>query len=201
MLYITSDTHFFHENINGPDGFVSTRKHFQSTEEMNETIVTNWNNKVTQHDTVIHAGDIALGPKPVEVFDLLKRLHGNLIIIPGNHDSMRRLIKYLTKNNYNYNSTPKFEIKEVGMRIKHNKKLYYVTHFPLMLGEWRANLRNFCGHIHDVGCRESNQLNIGIDSPEIGERPFGEPILFDEAASLVEEKWSNWRSKQNKKDD
>lgn len=194
MLYLTSDSHFNHLNIFGPDGFVSTRKHFTSVEEMNETIIENWNNKITQHDTVIHAGDLGLHIKPKEMFEILKRLHGNIVIVPGNHDSVSKMMKHLIKNNYDYNGKPKFEIKEVGTRIKFDKRVYYVTHYPLGLGDSRRTMRNFCGHIHDTAAYGSNVLNIGIDSPELPERPFGEPIVFEEAVSLVEVKWAKWRA-------
>lgn len=192
MQYVTSDTHFNHNNIQGPNGFVPTRKHFTSVEEMNETIIKNWNEKVKPEDEVIHAGDLSVNMKPKELFELLKRLHGTLIIIPGNHDSLSKTIKYLKTNNYQYNNKPKFTISEVGMRIKFNKKIYYISHFPLGLGSQRPNMRNLCGHIHEETAYGSNVLNIGIDSPEIPDVPFGTPILFETAVELVEEKWNRW---------
>lgn len=193
MLYLTSDTHFFHKNIYGPEGFVPTRTHFSTVEEMNDTIIENWNNKITQHDTVIHAGDVSLHARPQILFDLLRKLNGNIEIVLGNHDSMSKQMKYLINNNYSYNGKPKFTIHEVGKRIKFNKKVYYVTHYPLQLGDKRSLIRNFCGHIHELPTNAPNQLNIGIDSPEIGDRPFGEPIRFEEAVDLIENKWRNQR--------
>lgn len=193
MIYLTSDTHFNHRNICGPDGFVSTRRHFTSVDEMNETIIANWNARVTQHDTVIHAGDLGINIKPKDLFVLLKRLNGNITIVPGNHDSVSKLIKYLRNNNYSYNSKPKFNFVEVGFRIKYSQRVYYVTHYPMGLGDQRPQLRNFCGHIHDTVAHGSNVLNIGVDSPEIPDVPFGSPIPFEEAVALVEAKWENWR--------
>lgn len=194
MLYLTSDTHFNHKNICGPDGFVETRRQFTSVEEMNETIITNWNNQVRPQDEVIHAGDLSLNMKQKELLDIMKQLNGNITIIPGNHDSVSKIIKYLSKNNYDYNSKPKFTFKEVGMRIKYSKKVYYITHYPLGLGDQRPNMRNFCGHIHDEAAYGANVLNIGIDSPEIPDMPFGTPIWFGHAVDLVDEKWLAWRA-------
>ena len=192
MIYITSDTHFGHRNIFGPKGFEESRAHFKSADQMNEVIIQNWNNKITQHDTVIHAGDVSLYMLPKETFHLLRRLNGNIEIIIGNHDDSRT-IKYLLDNNYSYNGNPKFTIHDVGKRIKFNKKEYYITHYPLALGARRGRLRNFCGHIHSNKTEAPNQLNIGIDSPEIGERPFGEPIRFEEAVQLLNVKWQKSR--------
>lgn len=193
MIYLTSDTHFNHKNIFGPEGFEQTREHFSTVEEMNETIIENWNNKVTPEDTVIHAGDVALHAKPKELFNLLKGLNGNIEIVLGNHDSLSKHMKYLINNNYSYNRKPKFKIHVVGKRIKFNKKVYYITHYPLGLGDRRGRLRNFCGHIHSNKAEAPNQLNIGIDSPEIGDRPFGEPIRFEEAVQLLNAKWQKSR--------
>lgn len=189
MRYITSDPHFGHRNICGKGGFVHTRTHFTSVEEMNETIIENWNNQVGPEDEVIIAGDIALNMKPREVFEILKRLHGTLLLIEGNHDSVSKTIKYLLNNNYTYNRKPKFEYHQVGMRIKYNKRVYYVTHYPLGLGEGRRGLRNLCGHIHTAVAYSSNVLNIGVDSPEIPSVPFGTPIPFETAVELVEQKF------------
>lgn len=193
MRYLTSDTHFNHQNIFGPDGFVSTRVHFKTVQEMNETIITNWNAKITQHDTVIHAGDLGINIKPPEMFEILKQLHGNIWILLGNHDSLSKMIKYLKNHNYLYNGQPKFTFFEVGIRIKYNKKVFYITHYPLAIGDQRPGIRNFCGHIHDDTTRGANQLNIGVDSPEIPDVPFGTPILFEDAVELVEAKWEKWR--------
>ena len=55
--YVTSDWHFGHNNICGPEGFVSTRKHFANAEEMNETIIANHNAVVTAADRTYHLGD------------------------------------------------------------------------------------------------------------------------------------------------
>lgn len=192
MIYLTSDSHFNHYNIQGPKGFVATRRHFTSVEEMNETIINNWNATITSEDTVYHAGDLSVNMKPRDLFQLLKRLHGNLVIIPGNHDSLSKIIKYLKNNNYQYNNKPKFTIIEVGTRIKFNKKVYYISHFPLGLGNPRPDMRNFCGHIHEETAFGSNVLNIGMDSPEIPDVPFGTPILLETAVELVEAKWIKW---------
>lgn len=196
MLYVTSDTHFGHRNIFGPKGFEQSRAHFKSADQMNETIIRNWNNKVTQHDTVIHAGDVALHMTPKQVFSLLKRLNGNIEIISGNHDDSRTM-KYLLHNNYIYNRKPKFTIHDIGVRMKFNKKDYYITHYPVALGARRGRLRNVCGHIHSNPTDAPNQLNIGIDSPEIGRRPFGEPIRFEEVVQLMNVKWQKSREKSD----
>jgi calcineurin-like phosphoesterase family protein len=55
-LFFTSDTHFFHEGI-----IRFCNRPFGSVEEMNETLIRNWNEKVPEDGTVFHLGDFAMG--------------------------------------------------------------------------------------------------------------------------------------------
>ena len=56
-----------------------------SYDEMEEVLVNNWNNVVTNEDHVYHLGDFCWG-KTDEWIRILKRLNGNIHIIKGNHD-------------------------------------------------------------------------------------------------------------------
>src|SRR5699024_459853 len=57
------------------------------------------------------------------------------------------------------------------------------------LGFQSAKRRNFHGHIHEKTVNKESCLNVGIDSPELGKRPFGEPIEWKEAVAIIEEKF------------
>lgn len=191
--YITSDWHFGHKNMCGSEGFLPTRQHFKDTTEMDNYLINTINNVLSPKDTLYHLGDISLHRKPVEVFDILCKIKGQIVLIKGNHDSSR-VLKYISKHNFLLpDGRPKFVIHDVGTIIKRNGVVYYLTHYPLGLGELRKNMRNICGHIHELSARESNVLNVGIDSPELPEgHTFGEPLLLDEAMSLVNIKWDTW---------
>ena len=80
-FYVTSDIHFGHNNICGPEGFVDTRKHFKSTADMNEAIIEAWNSVVTVEDTVYHLGDLSMNLSRQELLKLIVRLNGKLILI------------------------------------------------------------------------------------------------------------------------
>ena len=195
MEYITSDWHFGHRNMCGPDSFLETRKHFKDVTEMNQHLIAVHNETVKQEkDVTIHLGDICLGLKPKEVFEILKQMKGHFIFVKGNHDDSK-LIKYLKNNNYRLgDDRDKFlGFEEVGIRRKSNGIVYYLTHYPLGLGQTRRNMRNICGHIHELPAREANVLNVGIDSPE---RPqtecFGAPILLEDAFNQLHQKHLNW---------
>ena len=76
--WIISDTHFFHENIG---------RYCNRPENWQELIIKNWNDLVSQDETVLHLGDFALGKKSnFEV--LIGILNGRLLLIQGNHDRL-----------------------------------------------------------------------------------------------------------------
>lgn len=79
MIYFTSDTHYWHNNVIR----YCARPH-ASVEEMNEDMVLKWNQTVKPEDTVYVLGDFSLAFRSVETFS--SRLMGRKILIPGNHD-------------------------------------------------------------------------------------------------------------------
>ena len=88
-VFMTSDLqlHFSHNNILK---YCPDSRPFSSIEEMDEKIVENWNNKVTEHDFVYILGDISFG-KPSYTCEILKRLNGKKYLIMGNHDGNKYL--------------------------------------------------------------------------------------------------------------
>ena len=187
--YITSDLHLMHKSICGPDAFVNVRKQFADEVEMTEYLIKTHNEVVRKGDITYNLGDLSLNTKPKVVFDLLSRMNGRFIIVKGNHDSVK-VLKYLMNNNYELPSGGmKFEVHEVGLRIKRNGKSYHMTHYPLYIGHLRNNLRSIHGHIHQTGSAHANHFNICIDSPEIpvGHK-YGAPLLLNDVIDILEAK-------------
>ena len=80
MNYFTSDLHLGHRNI-----IRLCNRPFATIEEMDETLIRNWNAKVTNGDTVYILGDLLFrNEKPAEEY--LKQLKGKKHLIIGNHD-------------------------------------------------------------------------------------------------------------------
>lgn len=80
MNYFTSDLHLGHRNI-----IRLCNRPFATIEEMDETLIRNWNAKVTNGDTVYILGDLLFrNEKPAEEY--LKQLKGKKHPIIGNHD-------------------------------------------------------------------------------------------------------------------
>lgn len=171
MEYITADTHFCHRNI---VDFEPGRNIFADSDEMDEAIIANWNAVVTNEDIVHHLGDVGIGSK-MRVLECVRRLNGRIIVYPGNHDDskMLRLLEQM----------PRVSVGPLMERRKIDKKLIYLSHFPVEIGEGRARYFNFHGHIHSTPSRCWNQMNVGLDS-ELGMRyPFGQPIPLDDAVA------------------
>ena len=78
--FFTSDTHFNHANI-----IRFCNRPFKDVEQMNEVMITNWNNAISKDDTVFHLGDFCLGGA-AEWTKILDRLNGKIYLIMGNHD-------------------------------------------------------------------------------------------------------------------
>lgn len=80
--WIIADTHFHHFNIIG-----YCDRPFTTAEEMDETMIDNWNSVVKEDDVVYHLGDFAFGRGSKELIpDYVAMLNGHIILFKGNHD-------------------------------------------------------------------------------------------------------------------
>lgn len=140
-IFVTSDTHFSHENI-----IKYTGRPFKTIDEMNEEIINKWNNKVRKDDLVIHLGDFALGNEE-EVKDIKNRLNGAIILLKGNHDhkAIRKAGFLIIKGNL-----------EIGNLI--------FSHNPLRKEGIPKGFINIHGHIHE---KESlNGINVSVEKTD-----------------------------------
>ncbi|HFR3503834.1 TPA: hydrolase, partial [Streptococcus suis] len=71
MQYFIADNHFFHENI-----ILSRDRPFSNVEEMNNTMITNWNNRIKNNDDVYILGDMFFRADIKEINNTLKQLKG-----------------------------------------------------------------------------------------------------------------------------
>lgn len=98
MIYFISDTHFFHKN-----SIEHNNRPYKSVDEMNESLIKNWNNTVKENDEIYHLGDFSWKTSPSVTKELLSRLNGRKHLILGNHDNEKMLEKlnmFETISNY-----------------------------------------------------------------------------------------------------
>ena len=81
MRYYIADCHFFHRGLNEK----MDKRGFADVEEMNEYMIRKWNKKVRPKDEVVILGDFSM-EKGERTNEILRRLHGRLYLIEGNHD-------------------------------------------------------------------------------------------------------------------
>jgi calcineurin-like phosphoesterase family protein len=165
----------------------------KDVEEMNNTMVRNWNNIVSPNDTVYHLGDFAFAARAVEVFTPL--LNGKKILITGNHD--------FPHPSHRKSRRPENQAKWIEMYKSwgwHDVKLsdtlrvpgvatFNLHHIPYSSGYTAADeedrqykiqkyaakddqLPLLCGHVHEKWSVKRTpsgtiMINVGVDSPNM----------------------------------
>lgn len=174
MNFYIADTHFGHSNI-----IRLCNRPFYDVNQMDETLIYNWNKRVSDEDVVYIVGDFAFKSAKNPV-DILHRLRGKKVLIEGNHDD---------KNLRNPEFRKCFiEICQLKTIYEGNKKIQ-LCHYPLV--EWDGYFRGsylIYGHIHNnvsnraykVMKSESNALNAGVDVTNFM------PVTFEELIALNE---------------
>ena len=167
-IWLTSDLHLGHDRQ-----FIWGPRRFNSVEEMNEAIVSRWNERVAPEDDVYVLGDLMLGENEIGI-NYLNQLNGNIHVVLGNHDTSTRQALY---------KADAHKIVEVKWAIMLNYKKYhfFMTHFPCMTGNLeKETLKqmtlNLYGHTHQktnfyedrpymyhVGCDSHNCYPILLD--------------------------------------
>lgn len=79
-VWFTADLHLGHRNI-----IEHCHRPWATVEEMDEALISNWNNRVKPGDSVYVLGDIAMC-KPERAIEFVRRLRGQKFLIVGNHD-------------------------------------------------------------------------------------------------------------------
>ena len=151
MKYYIADTHFGHQNI-----IHLVNRPFQTTEEMDKTIIQNWNSVVTDNDEVYIIGDLCFrNAKAPEEY--LKQLKGRKYLILGNHDAEIRI---------QMSSNGKFPgliwIKDYA-EIKDGDRKVILFHYPM--AEWNGYFHgalHLYGHIHNNIENKASQIMINI---------------------------------------
>jgi len=166
--WVISDTHFGHANIlNFKDNDGRPTRPFSSVEEMNETMVENWNSVVRPNDNVYHLGDVFFGSKD-SFKELWPRLNGRKTLILGNHDNA-----YFLSGKYERKTKKGKTIEEKYFRdILLFKQFgrFILSHTPLHPSTFqerhrcgRENMINIHGHIHQNPSPEGPYKCVSVE--------------------------------------
>ncbi len=148
-IFLIADTHFGHANIlkfTKEDGTL-LRPGFDDIEHMNEVFIFNWNSVVKPIDKVYHLGDIGF-KNATEVGKIMNRLHGEKVLIKGNHDNLK-LSQYAQW------------FKDV--RGTHQLAGFILSHIPIhpgSLARWAGNIH---GHLHANKIKDDRYINVSVE--------------------------------------
>ena len=175
-IWFTSDTHFGHNNI-----IHFCKRPFSSIEEMDTTLIENWNQKVSPDDIVFHLGDFAFATNG-RWKELLNILNGKKYLILGNHDIKRWPGDSIMSL---------FEDVSLKKLVKIDNKFIYLDHYPYLCYAGTYNtpetsVIQLFGHIHSgpkqtIGKDNDRlqylfpyQYDVGVDNNNYA------PISYDE---------------------
>ena len=151
MIFYTADLHF------GSDDVIEKAKRpFSSSREMDETVIYNWNNAISDNDTVYLIGDIGNHNIPFPD-EKLRKLRGHKHLIRGNHDTcienQERLLDYFES------VTDFLEIDDGAFHIT-------LCHYPLVYIQGgymiHGHLHNAKGKGYQILTQLPRTLNAGI---------------------------------------
>jgi len=146
-IFYLSDTHFGHAKI-----IQLCNRPFKDVDEMNDNLIENINNEVTDDDLVRFLGDFAWSDH--EYF--FSQLRGQWEFIRGNHDQGAENLGWLRKDDYR-------EVQDGQFKLK-------LFHYPIL--EWNGFYKghyHFYGHVHTNEMKEqplnwrARSFNVGVE--------------------------------------
>lgn len=169
-IYFTSDPHYWHLRINE-----LARRPWSTVEDMNEGLIARYNSVVGPEDWTYILGDFAFGLGTEGHLEIVQRLNGIKILIPGNHDRCHPMDKRAVAQRDAYlragfdDVTPPIMRKEIG------GQWVWLSHFPYdgdshdgdRFTEWRvADDGSWVvhGHTHGKWLQRGRQIDVGVDA-------------------------------------
>ena len=142
--YYIADLHFFHEAMNER----MDKRGFASLEEMNEYMISRWNDRVRKNDEVVILGDLSMGKADITT-EVIKRLKGKKMLIEGNHD------RYLREASFDKSL---FEWIKPYAEMHDNGRKVILSHYPVFCynGQYKVTDKGrprtymLYGHVHNT---------------------------------------------------
>lgn len=175
MIWFTSDTHFFHQNI-----IKYCDRPVKDAQHMNEVLIENINSLVQPEDTLYMLGDFGTGGWS-NMVGILKRINcKDIHYIYGNHD----------KNMRNPEVSKMFKSVQDYKEITVEGQMIILSHYAML--EWHNCHRGswmLHGHSHNTLQYPDNLKNckihdIGVDMPDWNMRP----VSFEELKRIMDKR-------------
>ena len=185
MILFTSDMHLGHDK-----DFVTKARGFETVEEMNAEIIRRWNERVYPDDDVYVLGDLTLGDVE-EGIRLIAKLNGYLHIIRGNHDTDKKVERYL--------ELPNVVSVQYADVLKYGKAVFWMGHYPTITANydddkpWAKHVVCLFGHTHQEQPFYNDNpymYNVGMDAHNCT------PITIDEIIADIRKKKEELNNEQ-----
>ena len=166
--WIVSDTHFGHSNIIKYAG-----RPFSCVEDMDETLISNWNKTVAKGDQVVFLGDFSLA-NAEKIRQYRSRLNGEIIIVLGNHDRNR---------NPNWWASSGFiGVAPYPIIVR---DFFILSHEPVDWVSERLPVLNIHGHVHEKSHfnLENGHYNVSVENT--GYAPVRLKSIMDKGYELA----------------
>lgn len=92
QVFFTADTHFGHNPISS-----MAKRPFTDLKDMEESLIKNWNDKVSEDDCTFVIGDMFVTSKLLHIVEVVNRLNGQIYLVPGSHDRYLGQIEKATR--------------------------------------------------------------------------------------------------------
>lgn len=168
--FYIADLHFGHKNVLKYDN-----RPFFTVEEMDKTMIENWNRVVEVNDTVYVLGDIAWYDYK-RTIEIMRQLNGEKILIKGNHDKLNQELRDCFKYVYDYK-----EIKDNGRDVIlchypipcFNKHFYGSIHlYGHVYNSFESNMmEHFRKEMIELYDKQCNMYNVGCMMPWMNYTP------------------------------
>ena len=157
-IWFTSDTHWGHRNITGPSvsRWDSGYRNFRTTQEMNDTLISNINKYVKEDDILYHLGDWSFGGKDSVLNFRNSLICKNIHLILGNHD------EYIENDLEFYRQH--FASIERSYSGYIGKNYFHISHYSHRI--WPKSHRgsiHLYGHSHGTLPGFSKSMDVGVD--------------------------------------
>ena len=175
-IFFTSDLHFNHDRE-----FIFGSRGFKTVQEMNGTLIRNWNETVGKDDDIYVLGDFFLGTDYEYIKEVLNKLNGRIHLVSGNHDTPSKITEYTNWNNI-------VEITD-ALRIKYKKRELFLCHYPVLTASLEQDpdkaVINLFGHTHSKEKFYEDRpymYNVAVDAND------NKPVEIEEVLTAFNDK-------------
>ena len=157
MIWFTADTHFFHANILG-----FCHRPWDTVEEMDTALITNWNELVDDDDIIYHLGDFVMGDARL-ARKYFSQLKGNIRVVPGSHDKKWIKSAYHTYSKSGYEVFILPPLCTITSKIDGKPQPIVLCHYAMKVWD-RSHYNSYqlYGHSHGRLPGVGKQYDVGV---------------------------------------